>query len=213
MLPEALLPRILFLFGIGFLAANVKFLVDWLRFRVRKRSALLIWQAPKPKFYGLCLAMALMLGLLVMFKLGYQQRPLSHVFGEAMMFVYYGYAVPLSTRIGRGFYEDGIWADSGFMRYRQITGISWREHGGAPAREDATTHTPLRPEALGQPDMPGHVTLLLVSRLKSLAERLEVPANLYGQARKLLRDKIKAHDIQLEAGGLVLGAHDERDSV
>ena len=27
----------------------------------------------------------------------------------------YGYAVPLSLKIGRGFYEDGIWADAGVI--------------------------------------------------------------------------------------------------
>ncbi len=43
------------------------------------------------------------------------------------MFVYYAYAVPLEPRIRRGFYADGIWADSGFMPYDQIGGLSWRE--------------------------------------------------------------------------------------
>ena len=41
---ESLLPRVLFFFGIGFFVANVKVIVDLLRFRVRKASALLIWQ-------------------------------------------------------------------------------------------------------------------------------------------------------------------------
>ena len=186
MLPEAVLPRILFLFGIGFLAANIKLLADWLRFRARKASALLIWPAPKPRFYGLCLGMAVLLGLLVMFKLGYQGRPLSHVFGETMMFVYYGYAVPLSTKIGRGFYRDGIWADTGFVQYGEISGMSWRE---------------------GE-----RVTLILISHLKSLARHLEVPTHLYGEARRLLRDKVKAHDI-LITGGLELGVHDNRDLI
>ncbi len=186
MLPEAALPRILFLFGIGFLAANIKLLADWLRYRARKASAVLIWQAPKPRFYGLCLAMAVLLGLLVMFKLGYQGRPLSHVFGETMMFVYYGYAVPLSTRISRGFYRDGIWADGGFVKYGQIDGVSWRE---------------------GE-----RITLVLVSHLKSLARHLDVPANVYGAARRVLRDKVKAQDIHIMSG-LQLGVHDERDSI
>ena len=33
------------------------------------------------------------------------------------MLVYYGYALPLSLRIGHGFYEEGIWADGGFIPY------------------------------------------------------------------------------------------------
>ena len=48
-----------------------------------------------------------------------------------MMFVYYGYLLPLSTRITRGLYADGVWTDSGFMPYAEIGGISWRE--GEPA--------------------------------------------------------------------------------
>ena len=54
-------------------------------------------------------------------------RPAAQLFGETMMFVYYGYLLPLSTRIRRGFYADGIWADSRFMPYNEIGGITWRE--------------------------------------------------------------------------------------
>ena len=43
-----------------------------------------------------------------------------------MMFVYYGYLLPLSTRIGRGLYQDGVWTDSGFMRYTDIGGLAWK---------------------------------------------------------------------------------------
>ena len=102
------------------------------------------------------------------------------------MFLYYAYAVPLSRRIGRGFYADGIWAENGFMPYRQIGGIAWRE---------------------GE-----QVTLLLVSRLKQMARPLVVPTAYYGAVRRLLRDKIAAHDIQFSGGGMDLG-YDLRDDV
>ena len=46
------------------------------------------------------------------------------VFGEMMMFVYYACLTPLSRRIGRGFYEDGIWADSSFIPFNEIGGIT-----------------------------------------------------------------------------------------
>ena len=39
------------------------------------------------------------------------------------------------------------------------------------------------------------------------------PAEHYGAARRLLRDKIKQHDIQFAGTGLDLGQHDERDVV
>jgi hypothetical protein len=110
---QDLLQRVLFLFGIGFFIANVLIFVDLVRFRIRKRSALLVWQGEKPQFYGFSLALGVMLGLLFVFKLFVQHRPLNTLLGESMMFVYYGYALPLSTRIARGFYKDGIWSDTG----------------------------------------------------------------------------------------------------
>ena len=60
---QDLLQRILFVFGIGFLIANLVVIADLVRFRIRKRSALLVWQGEKPRFYGFSLALGVMLGL------------------------------------------------------------------------------------------------------------------------------------------------------
>src|SRR5687767_687446 len=147
--PQALLPQVLFFFGLGFFAANLKVVADLLRFQLRKTSALLVWESPKPP--------------------------------------YYGYAFPLSTRIARGFYRDGVWSDSGFMPWGQISAVSWREEGG--------------------------VTLVLISHFRSIAKRLAVPGHLYGQARRVLRDKVKAHDIHIGGSGLDLGSRDDQDAV
>ena len=65
--------------------------------------------------------------MLLAFKFFVQGRPLDQLFGEAMMFLYYGYLFPLTMRIQRGFYEDGVWSDSGFMRWAQISAVSWKE--------------------------------------------------------------------------------------
>ena len=187
MTPDVLLTRLLFLFGIGFLAANLKVISDLLRFRQRKRSALLVWQNPKPRYYGFTLALGVVLGLLVAFKAFVQRRPPDQLFGEMMMFLYYGYVFPMSTRISRGFYRDGVWADSGFMRWGQISAVSWREDGT--------------------------VTLVLISHVRNMVRRLYVPGPLYGQARRLMRDKVKARDIQIGGAGLELGSRDEQDAV
>lgn len=187
MTPEAVLPQLLFLFGIGFLGANVKVTADLLRFRARKSSALLVWRNPKPRYYGFALALGMFLGLMVVFKMFVLGRPPDQLFGEVMMFVYYGYAFPLSTRIARGFYRDGVWSDSGFMRWGQISAVSWREEG--------------------------EVTLVLISHFRNIARRLEVPSHLYGHARRLLRDKVKAHDIHIGGAGLDLGSRDDQDAV
>jgi len=184
---QDLLQRVLLLFGVGFLIANVLVIADLIRFRLKKPSALLVWQGEKPRYYGFSLALGVMLGLLFVFKLFVQHRPISTLLGESMMFVYYGYALPLSTRIARGFYQDGIWSDTGFMKWAQISAVSWKEEES--------------------------VTLVLISHFRNIAKRLEVPGNLYGQARRLLRDQIKAHAIHIGGTGLDLGSRDEADAV
>ncbi len=172
----------LILLGGGFLVANARLGLEYLRFLRLKRGALLIWASPRPPYYALTRALGLATALLVLVKLFVVHR---QAFGELMMFVYFGLLVPLSQRIGRGFYEDGIWADSGFIPYTEVGGISWREGEQA-------------------------VSLVIISRLKNLARRLAVPMQHYGEARRLLRDKIGHHEIQFGTG-LDLGGHDERD--
>jgi len=54
----------------------------------------------------MALAIGVMLGALVFYKVAIIKR---QAFGEIMMFAYYAYLMPLSMRIRRGFYEDGIW--------------------------------------------------------------------------------------------------------
>ena len=138
-------------------------------------------------FYGMSLGIGVMLGALFGFKLLVQHRPIQQLFGETMMFLYYGYLFPLTTRIQRGFYEDGVWSDSGFMRWAQISAVSWKEDRG--------------------------ITLVLISRMRQIARRLSVPTERYGEARRLLRDKVKAHDIHIGGAGLELGSREEIDAV
>jgi hypothetical protein len=173
----------LLLLGFGFLIANAKLAYDYVRFLRRRRSALLTWRIPKPPQYTFALALGVALGVLVFVKLVVIRR---QAFGEAMMFAYYAYFFPMSLTIGRGFYEDGIWADNAFIPYHEIGGISWREE----------EH---------------QVSLIVISRLRNLARRLNVPGHTYGAARRLLRDKIGEHAIHFTGTGLDLGLHDERD--
>lgn len=187
MQPQGLVNQVLFLFGVGFAAANVKVGLDLLRFRRRRRAALLTWQAEKPPLYGFSLLLGVILGLLLAFKMFVQRRPPDQLFGEAMMFVYYGYMTPLATRIARGFYDDGVWSDSGFMPWGQISAVSWQE---------------------GE-----RVSLVIISHVRAAARRLVVPGPLYGQARRLLRDRVKAHDIHIGGAGIELGSREDADTV
>ena len=57
------------------------------------------------------------------------------------------------------------------------------------------------------------VTLVLVMRGRELARTLRVPGEVYGEARRVLREKVAAHDIQFKGMGLDLGVRDERDAV
>jgi hypothetical protein len=181
-----LAPRLLLLFGLGFLVANIIVARDLVRYHRAKRSALLIWSVAKPRYYGFSLALGVILGLLLILEVSLK-RPSYSLFGEAMMFVYYGYLFPLSTRIARGFYQGGVWSDSGFMPWSRISAVSWKDEGA--------------------------VTLVLISHGQNLARRLEVPGPQYGQARRVLLDRIKAHDIHIGGAGLNLGTRDEGDSI
>ena len=173
----------LLLLGAGFLVANAQLLLESARFMRRGGGALLIWSSPGPAYDGVSLGLGVVLGVLVFYKVVFTRQ---QAFGEIMMFLYYGYLVPLSRRIRRGFYEDGIWADSAFIPYNEVGGISWREG----------EHS---------------VSLVVISRLRNLARRLAVPLEHYGAARRLLRDKIGDHQIHFSGTGLDLGLHDERD--
>ena len=170
---------VLLLLGAGFLVVNARVLIEYARYVRRRRHALLTWPAAKPPQYVFSLAIGVALGLLVFYKIVFARR---QAFGETMMFIYYAYLMPLSRRIGRGFYQDGIWADTTFIPYDHVGGIKWAE---------------------GEHD----VTLVITSRLRTLAHKLSVPGDKYGAARRLLRDKIGEHSIQLTPG-LDLGGDD-----
>ena len=174
--------------GLLFLAVNLKVgreIVLWWR---RRAGALLVWNPPKPPYYALNLGIGVMLGLLLFVSVFVIRRPASSVFGELMMFLYYGYLLPLSTRITRGLYADGVWTDSGFMAYTDIGGLSWK--AGAAA------------------------TLVLASRLRAIARTLTIPGTRLGEFRRLLREKIGEHAIEFDGGpGLHLGSRDARESV
>ena len=172
--------------GVGFLVANLRIVFQFIRFLRLRSTALVTWPGRKPPYYGFLLALGVIFGGLVFLKLVIQQRPPSTAFGEGMMFVYYAYLLPMSFRIGRGLYENGLWAETGFVPYSQIDGLSWRE-----GKE---------------------ITLVVIHRLRSLARPLTVPRAHYGEVRRLLRDKIAAHDIDFTFKTLDLGA-DERDRV
>jgi hypothetical protein len=177
--------RLLLLFGLGFLVADARAIVQQILYWHRRRAARLTWPAGRPPFFLLQVGIGVALGLLLLFNMVVRGAPAEQTFGIGMMCLYYGYAVPMSTRIERGFYRDGVWTDRGFVPYGSVGGLAWREG-----------HEP---------------ELLLAGRSGAQAVRLVVPGELYGAVRRLLRDLIADRTIRLADAGLHLGLKDERD--
>jgi hypothetical protein len=181
------LERLLLLFGLGFLAADIRAVVNHLLYWKRRPGALLTWPAPYPPFFSLQLIIAGLLGLLMSYNLLFRVTSAEELFGEGMMFVYYAYAVPLAHRIDRGLYGEGMWTDLGFIRYASIGAITWREEE--------------------------EPVLLLASRSGGVARRLRVPGPLFGATRRVLRDLVAAGRIELGTAGLGLGERDAREDL
>jgi hypothetical protein len=184
---EVLLPRFLLVLGLCFLAANCRLLFHYVQFMQRRPSSLLTWRNQTPPLYGLLLSLGVVLGILLFYELALQRRALGSVFGEGMMFLYYAYLLPLNQRIRRGFYKDGIWSDKEFIPYRKIGGMSWREDKD--------------------------IALVVGYRARPIARRLIVPKKHYAEARRVLRDKISAHDIHFTGKRLDLGTYDARNVI
>jgi len=182
-----LLSSLLYLLGAGFLVLNLYLFFQYARNRRLQRAALVTWPPPRPPLYRLFLWVGAVLAIVIYYKIMVLKLHPKFVFGETMMLVYYVYAMPLGLKIRRGLYEDGIWTDGGYIPYVNIGGLTWRE------RE--------------------HTTLVVLYRWRSFARKMVVPEPVYGEARKVLRDKIAAHDIHFTGKPLDLGLHDERDDV
>jgi hypothetical protein len=161
-------------------------MASFARYARLRGTAVLTWPPPNAGSYTPFALMAFVLALLILVKVGVERRPPLDVFGESMMLLYFGALVPLTRRIERGFYAQGLWLDDGFLPYGRIDGLSWRE---------------------GE-----RLTLVAVPRGRQIARRLAVPQRHYGQARRLLRDLIAAHQIRFH-GDLDLGGHDAREDV
>ena len=172
--------RFLFLLGVGFFCANLRLLSQFVRFLRIRSSALLTWPGRQAAVLRAAPGARRRARVLIVYKLAVLRQHPIQVFGESMMLVYYAYALPLSLRIGRGFYQDGIWADGGFIPYSRIGGLTWRE---------------------GE-----QLTLVMIYRMRAFARALVVPDRYYGAARRLLRDKIAAHDIHFTGKSLDLGS-------
>ena len=151
--------------GIYFSILLTRGLLGYLRFRRVRPTALVTWPVPRPPNFGLLLALGA-LGVVVTVVNTFLDRPFHHILGLGAMALYFVLMVPLARTIELGFYRDGVWADGGFVPYRDIARLAFRE-------------TP-------------EIVLLLLPRGQAAPFHLPVPRGEYGAVRKLLEEKIRA---------------------
>lgn len=163
--------------GLYFTALVVRDLVGYLRFRRLLPTALLTWPMPRPRGGSFLFALGLVSAGIAVLN-GYMARPLHHVVSLGLMALYFLLMVPLASRIRRGLYEGGVWADAGFLPWERIARLAFRE-------------TP-------------EIVLMLLPRGRSGWFRLRVPRDEYGAVRKLIEDRVRAHVVNVESGILGL---------
>jgi hypothetical protein len=156
-------------------------LVRYVQFRKVSNTAVLSWMLPRPWYYNLCLGIGFFTVFLTGLSAFVLHRPPLVVTAQALMAIFYTVVFPLMFRIHRGFYATGIWAERGFVPYRSIRWLGWKE----------------KPE----------LTLALRAERRFFGQKyafLRVPGDYYGQARRILADSIKDHSLSFETSVLGL---------
>ncbi|MFQ5790074.1 MAG: hypothetical protein ACE5JI_06295 [Acidobacteriota bacterium] len=177
-----------YLLGLAFGALSVLFAV-WIAITVTRyshflrlaSSSLLTWRPPRPWFFNLCLGIGFFMVVMTIVSAFVLRRPPLHIVAQALMAVFYTAVFPLGFRIQRGFYATGIWSERGFIPYRRIRWLGWKE------RPDILLALRTDRGVFGQ----GY-------------SFLRVPGKYYGQARRILRDRIKDRSLSLETSVLGL---------
>jgi hypothetical protein len=162
--------------GLYFLVLLARGLFGYSRFQRVRSTAVLTWPVPRPSNYALLVALGVLSLALTAANL-FLGRPAHHVAALLAMGLYFVVMVPLARRIRLGIYEGGVWADSGFLPFGEIRRMAFRE--GA------------------------EIVLVLVPRDGAAPFRLPVPAAEYGAVRRLLQDRIRTHDLNMD--GAILG--------
>jgi len=157
--------------GVYFTIQLARGLLRYQRYRRLRGSALATWPPARPPQAAWLVGLGVVGGLLAALN-AWLHRPPLHVYGLAVMSLYFLVMVPLALRIEPGLYEEGVWADVGFIRWDDVARIAFVE-------------TP-------------QIVLLLVPRGGGRSRRLAVPPDEYGEVRKLLHEKMKAGALHLD---------------
>ena len=163
---------------------------SYLQFRRVAAASLLAWDSERPWFFGLCLGIGFFMIVLTGVSAFLLKRPAIHVLSQGLMAVFYTVVFPLAFRIRKGFYRTGIWSDRGFVPYQDIRWFGWRD------RPDITLA--LRMEG---------------GLLRPTDAVLRVPGAYYGEARRILADRVKDRSLRVEQTVLGLAEPGELDWV
>jgi len=174
---ETALSVVLLGLGLYFLILLIRGLRGYLLFRKVRPTALLTWPVPRSSQFPFLLILGVVATAVTALN-AYLDRPLHHVLSQALMAAYFILMVPLCQNIRLGFYDQGVWADTGFLPYAKIGRIAFRE-------------TP-------------EIVLILLPRGRSGSFRLPVQPEEYGAVRKVLEEKIRARVVNVEAAILGL---------
>ena len=183
-----LLPYVLVALGVGFLIANVRAVC-----RHHPLSA-----AEEERAADLAGASAALLGLVLFL-------------GVALGVLHSGEAVRAASaprrRVRRG-------DDVRLLRLRRAADAAYRDAGSTPTGSGRNTASSRTTRSAASPGAKGSRSRCCWCRASSSwPGPLIVPERHYGAVRRLLRDKIGAHDIMFAGESLDLGGHDEREDV
>lgn len=169
---ERVLTVALFALAVYFSVLVARALGRYLLFRRVRRTAVLTWPARRPPHLVFLLGLGVLSAALAVIH-GVLDRPFHHVYSQAVMALYFIFFVPLLARIPLGFYEEGVWADTGFLPYAKIGRLAFRES-------------------------PEIVLILMPRGSRRAAFHLPVPPEDYGAARKVLEEKIRARALKVD---------------
>ena len=153
-----------------FAVLNVQVAHRYLRFREMRGAALLTWAASRPASSLASIGLGI-LGLLLAV-MGLVLRSPILALSQGISALYFLGAVRLLTIMRAGFYVPGIWAEGGFVPYKEIARWAIRDSE--------------------------EIVLLIVRRGRAGALRLNVPRDNYGAVTKLLQQKAHEHSLRVD---------------
>lgn len=139
------------------------------RFSRLRPTALVSWVAPAPLWRPYLMGLGFLAAALAVIL---WERPFVEFYSQAVMAFYFILVVPALGRIRLGLYRDGVWTETGFVRWSEISRVGFKE----------------------QPE----IVLVVVDRHSGAGYRLGVPAGEYGAVRRLLQEQARSGALRLE---------------